>query len=151
METPFNSISYLNFYQNFCVVHAVKGWSSGALGSPVHICYQNLDYNCLVNFPSYHLHAMMHHSSKLKRFANIHNLEQMICIPTRVTETSRSTIDLLLLNNHSRIIEHCVITASISDHDIIFCIVKAGVSKRPPRIIRKGPKRSWLKLNSSAE
>lgn len=33
METPFNSVSYLNFYQNFCVVQ-LKGEALGHIAPP---------------------------------------------------------------------------------------------------------------------
>ena len=72
---------------------------------------------------------------KLQRFANAHNFFQLICTPTRVTEISKSIIDLLFVNNCNRITTSGVISTSISDHNLIFCLVKSGVPKAPPRII----------------
>ena len=65
----------------------------------------------------------------LDELALTFNLTQIISKPTRVTETSKSTIDLILVNNDHRIIQCDVLTSSISDHNAIFCVMKGGVKK----------------------
>lgn len=82
---------------------------------------------------------------KLQRFANVHYLDQLICTPTRVTESSKSIIDLLFVNNSNRITSSGVISTSLSDHNLIFCIIKSGVPKAPPRIIEGRSYRNYNK------
>ena len=72
---------------------------------------------------------------KLQNFANLHNFEQLIKSPTRVSESSNTTIDLLFSNNNHRTVESGVIPCAISDHSIIYCTVKSGVRRSPPQII----------------
>ena len=72
---------------------------------------------------------------QLIRFANLHYLEQLIKTPTRITEKSATAIDLLFVSNYHRIIDSGVLHPSLSDHSLIYCILKAGVPKLPPRII----------------
>ena len=62
-------------------------------------------------------------------FSVENDLKQLICEPTRTTENSRSIIDLLFVNNEHRIVQSGVIHASLSDHSIIFCVMKGGVRK----------------------
>ena len=70
---------------------------------------------------------------RLDEFAFSFNLTQIISKPTRVTETSKSTIDLILVNNTHRIVQCDVLDASISDHNATFCVIKGGVKKLPPK------------------
>ena len=63
------------------------------------------------------------------------NLDQLITEPTRITETSHTTIDLIFVNNTQRIVRSGVIPCALSDHSLMFCVFKAGVTKAPPRII----------------
>ena len=70
----------------------------------------------------------------MDEFAFPFNLTQIISKPTRVTETSKSTIDLILVNNTHRIVQCDVLDASISDHHAIFCVIKGGVKKLPPKV-----------------
>ena len=57
------------------------------------------------------------------------------CIPTRITESMKSAIDLLFVNDNHRIAACGTIASSISDHLIIFCIVKSGISKATPKTL----------------
>ena len=70
---------------------------------------------------------------KLDEFALQHSLSQIICKPTRVTENSSTTIDLIFVNNTHRIVKSDVLQSSISDHSIVFCTIKGGVKKFPPK------------------
>ena len=72
---------------------------------------------------------------QLTRFANLHHLEQLIKTPTRITEKSATPIDLLFVSNYHRIIGSGVLHPSLSDHALIYCILKAGIPKLPPRTI----------------
>ena len=42
---------------------------------------------------------------------------------------------MILVNNHHRIIDSGVVSLSISDHSLIYCVLKAGVPKATLRII----------------
>ena len=72
---------------------------------------------------------------KLALFANTHQLNQLIETPTRITEQSASTIDLLFINNKHRVAESGVMSAHISDHLLIYCVLKSGVPKGPGKSI----------------
>ena len=71
---------------------------------------------------------------KMKNFAIANDLEQLIAIPTRITEFTKSAIDLIFVDNKHRIVSCGTIVSSLV-HQIIFCIVKSGVQKGPPKII----------------
>ena len=72
---------------------------------------------------------------KLRNFAIGNDLDQLITTPTRVTESTKSTRYLLFVNNSHRIVACGTITSSISDHFVIFCIVKSGVPKASPKLL----------------
>ena len=71
----------------------------------------------------------------LNNFSRKLHLDQLITKPTRITETSQTIIDLIFVNNSQRIIRSDVISCSLSDHSLVFCVFKAGVPKAPPRTI----------------
>lgn len=52
------------------------------------------------------------------------NLSQLVQLPARVTETSRTLIDVLLVSNKNLVIQVKVIPVSISDHDLIWATLK---------------------------
>ena len=72
---------------------------------------------------------------KLDEFVLQHSLSQIICKPTRVTENSSTTIDLIFANNTHTIVQSDVLQSSISDHSIVFCTIKGGVKKLPPKLL----------------
>ena len=61
-------------------------------------------------------------------------LSQIIDKPTRATENSSTTIDLIFVNNSHRIVQSGVLDSSISDHNVVFCTIKGGVKKLPPKV-----------------
>ena len=71
---------------------------------------------------------------KRDEFASKHNLTQIVRKPTRVTENSSTTIDLILVNNAHRIVQCDVLCSSISDHSPVFCVLKRGIKKLPPKV-----------------
>ena len=73
--------------------------------------------------------------SKLQNFANLHNLDQLIECPTRVTVNNASLIDLIFVNNSHRVVNKGVIPLPLSDHSLVYCTIKAGVAKVAPRTI----------------
>ena len=44
-------------------------------------------------------------------------------------------IDLIFVANSQRIVRSDVIPCSLSDHSLVFCVFKAGITKAPPRTI----------------
>ena len=64
-----------------------------------------------------------------------HHLDQQINTPTRITEKSSTLIDLLFTNNSHRVIDKGVISSPLSDHCLIFCVIKSGVPKARGRTI----------------
>ena len=81
------------------------------------------------------LNANMMSNSKLAKkdkqellnFSRTFDLTQLIKEPTRITDTSRTLIDLIFVNNDHRIVKSGVIPVPLSDHYLVFCILKAGV------------------------
>ena len=72
----------------------------------------------------------------LHNFMRSLDLSQIKTEPTRITEQSKSLIDVILVNNQHRIVDSDVVSLSISDHSPIYCVLKAGVPKATPRTIK---------------
>ena len=79
-----------------------------------------------------------------KSFAIELDIKQIIDKPTRITEHSRTLVDLIFTNIDHRIVQSGVLQTSLSDHSLIFCVMKAGV---PPR---KSEYRSFKNYNKNA-
>ena len=82
---------------------------------------------------------------QLQQFALNNDLEQLINTPTRICEQTRTAIDLVFVNNSHRIVESGVIHSTISDHSVVFCTMKSGVPKAPPRTIEYRSYRNYDK------
>ena len=65
----------------------------------------------------------------LSDFMNLFGFTQIINEPTRVTDTSSTTIDLILVSDVEKITQQGVISNGISDHDIIFATRKIHKSQ----------------------
>ena len=63
------------------------------------------------------------------------DLSQLKTEPTRITEQSKSLIDAILVYNQHRIVDSDVVSLSISDHSLIYCVLTAGVPKATLRTI----------------
>lgn len=85
------------------------------------------------------------YSAKKNPLGRRFNLTQIISNPTRVTETSKSTIALILVNNTHKIVQCDVLDSSISDHNVIFCVVKGGVKKIPTKVFEYRSFKSYEK------
>ena len=72
---------------------------------------------------------------KLARVVALHNLEQFITEPTRITARSSTLLDFLFCNTSQRVVDHGIIHLASSDHSLVYCVLKAGVTKAPPRTI----------------
>ena len=87
---------------------------------------------------------------QLQQFPIADDLEQLINSPTRIREQTRTAIDLVFANNTNRIVGSGVTHTAISDHSIVYCTMKSGVPKAPPKTIeyrsyRKYDKRTFIK------
>ena len=71
----------------------------------------------------------------LHNFMRSLDLSQIITELTRITEQSKSLIDVILVNNQHRIVDSGVVSLSISDHSLIYSVLKARVPKATPRTI----------------
>lgn len=68
---------------------------------------------------------------KLARVVALHNLEQFITQPTRITTRSSTLFDFLFCNTSQRVVDHGVIHLAWSDHSPVYCVLKVGVTKAP--------------------
>ena len=69
------------------------------------------------------------HTHRLKSLCTLYQLRQIINEPTRVTKSSATQIDLILLNNPESISNFGVIELGISDHSLIYVVKKLVPSK----------------------
>ena len=72
--------------------------------------------------------------SKLQKIVNILNFSQMIENPTRITNTSRTLIDVSITNNKEKVLSADVEACHISDHEMISLIVNLSKPKREKEI-----------------
>ena len=70
------------------------------------------------------------YTSKLKSLSSLtkeyldfgnYSLEQLISVPSRITESTATSIDHVLTNSPHKIIQSGVIEMSLSDHELIYC------------------------------
>ena len=57
---------------------------------------------------------------KLLAILNSHGYKNVISNPTRVTQSTKSTIDLAIVNNQLKVSSSGVLDLSIADHKMIF-------------------------------
>ena len=80
---------------------------------------------------------------ELLNFSRAYNFTE----PTRMTDTSRTMIDLVFANIEHHIVKSGVVPVTRSDHFLVFCIIKAGnTTKAKPRILEY---RSYKNFNST--
>ena len=58
-------------------------------------------------------------------------LNNAICLPTRVTETSETVLDHVITNTNLEMMQAGVLTEEISDHYPVFCVTRGSVKKIP--------------------
>ncbi len=79
----------------------------------------------------------------LTNFSTELNLTQIIKTPTRITATSQTLIDVILVSSTALVIESDVINTSISDHLPVYVLLKLKAPKMPACYITT---RSYKKL-----
>jgi len=81
----------------------------------------------------------------LSDLLDIYNLKNLITSPTRITKTRKTLLDLILTNNKKRILSSGVVDVQISDHSLVFTILRLSA----PRLqLRKIYARSYKNFNS---
>ena len=74
---------------------------------------------------------------------NLYKYSQLIQVPTRVTASSSTLIDLFLTNNPCKFSHHGVSHILISDHSLIYAIRKSFISTGVPTIINSRQLRNF--------
>nr|CAI5862446.1 unnamed protein product [Callosobruchus analis] len=70
--------------------------------------------------------------NKLSDCLQVHELKQIITVPTRTTETSATVLDPIFVNNVEGIVESGTLNADIfSDHDMVFCNISRTLKRKP--------------------
>ena len=77
------------------------------------------DVNCDIGRP-----VLDHPTRVLTVIANLYSMHQLISEPTRITETSSTTIDLIFTNDPDKIVCSGVSHIGISDHSLIYSFRK---------------------------
>ena len=72
--------------------------------------------------------------SKLKKIVNVLNFSQMIDNPTRITNTSRTLIDVVITNSKEKVLSADVEACHVSDHELISLIVNVSKPKHETEI-----------------
>ena len=72
---------------------------------------------------------------RLLRVLSSFDLHNVIAQPTRITSSSSTLIDLVITSNTSKIINSGVFDPRLSDHCLVFAVVKSKRDKAPPKII----------------
>lgn len=70
-----------------------------------------------------------------KQTLDRHNLVNVIRTHTRITESSKTLIDLAITADNSKILRSGTHGVGISDHDLIFVVMNLFTRKTPPRLI----------------
>ncbi len=71
---------------------------------------------------------------QLKSLFNSLNLKQIINSPTRVAQTSKSLIDRIVTNCSHNISESGVISAHLSNHNMVYCVLKLNWKRAPGQL-----------------
>ena len=77
-----------------------------------------------------------HPGKRLKRILYSYDLTNMIKEPTRISDTTKTLIDLIIVKDDSKIYKHGVFEPGISDHKLIFCTlnIKRSTQKHSSRM-----------------
>ena len=71
-------------------------------------------------------------SVALANFCRSFNLSQMVSSPTRVTDTTESLIDVIITSNTKQALEVGVKQCSISDHDLVYAVLRLKKERPKP-------------------
>jgi len=104
----------------------------------------NLEYYLLGDINCDMLATNLRPSKHLSDILDIYGLEQLIKDPTRITQHSKTLIDLCITNTPEKIVRSGVIDIGISDHSLAFMCRKTKYNRKNSRIIEI---RSFTKFN----
>ncbi|CAB4033454.1 RNA-directed DNA polymerase from transposon BS, partial [Paramuricea clavata] len=83
----------------------------------------------------------------LNTFCHSYNLTQLINSPTRVTEGSKSLLDVIIVSETKQVQKAGVMESSISDHDLVYVALRLKKARTKPVFITT---RSFKHFNSQA-
>ena len=72
---------------------------------------------------------------EIKELFITHGLHQLVKLPTRVTQETKSLIHVIMTNTNSNVHHTKVLPLSLSDHDCVMCVRKINHRKMPFRAI----------------
>ena len=75
------------------------------------------------------------HGKRLKRILCSFSLKNIISCPTRITSTSKSLIDLIITSQPAKVKSSGAIDLGISDHHLVFAVLKTVGTNHKPKII----------------
>ena len=102
-------------------------------------------YDDIVIVGDFNLDISKHlNSNKIKKLSNHSNLKQLINDYTRITENTKSKLDLAFVSKPDKVSSSGVHSLGLSDHSLIYLIRKNKKVKVPPKFIKT---RSFKKLN----
>ena len=71
-------------------------------------------------------------ANRLDRIIGNCNLKQLITKPTRITDTSKTLLDVIITNNTDMVIKSDVYPCEIADHELISMEINISKPKRQP-------------------
>ena len=84
-----------------------------------------------------------HQTKNFLELCNLCQYSQLIQVPTRVTASSSTLIDLFLTDNPCKFSHHGVSHIGISDHSLIYAVRKSFISTGAPTIINSRQLRNF--------
>ena len=75
------------------------------------------------------------HAENLYSVLDEFNLSQIVDSPTRITSTTATLIDLIMILNADKVLEKGVIDSEISDHQLVYCKVKVYGKHNEPKMV----------------
>ena len=86
-------------------------------------------------------------AKRLKELLNTYQLSQLIKKPTRITESTKTLLDLIICKTDDpKTATTDVVVLGISDHNLVYTCRKVGICKQKPKIIET---RQYHKLNKA--
>ena len=83
------------------------------------------DFNC-----NYLMDRNNMHLSQLKQLSSTYQFQQLINEPTRITLNSSTLIDVILINEPSRILKSGVVHIGLSDHSLVYAVRKFSMPSK---------------------
>ena len=97
--------------------------SASLLGKPIYIL-GDLNCNLLINEnPA---------SQALLNFCRSFNLSQLITKPTRITDSTKPLLDVIIVSNMRQVLKSKVLQSSISDHDLVYVVLRLKSARQKP-------------------